>query len=209
MSDPTQDGFPELSERDVDPNPFKQFEEWFRQAESAVPILPNAMMLATATGDGRPSARVVLLKGFDEQGFVFYTNYESQKGRELDENRVAALCFYWAELGRQVRITGTVSLTSREESEAYFQTRPIDSQLGASVSNQSEVISSREVLEQKMRELANEYQGKRIPLPPYWGGYRVAPFMFEFWQNRASRLHDRIRYRRFSDSNWAIERLAP
>lgn len=209
MSDPTQDGFPELNERDVDPNPFKQFEEWFRQAESAVPILPNAMMLATATGDGRPSARVVLLKGFDERGFVFYTNYESQKGTELDENPVAALCFYWAELGRQVRITGAVSLTSREESETYFQTRPIDSQLGAWVSKQSDVIGSRAVLEQKMKELVNEYRGKRIPLPPYWGGYRVAPFLFEFWQNRASRLHDRIRYRRLSDSDWAIERLAP
>jgi pyridoxamine 5'-phosphate oxidase len=209
MTDPAQSEFPELNEKDVDPSPFKQFELWFKQAESAVPILPNAMMLATAVGDGKPSARVVLLKGFDEQGFVFYTNYESQKGTELDENPVAALCFYWAELGRQVRITGAATRTSREESAAYFETRPIDSQLGAWVSSQSEVIGSREVLEQKMKELENEYQGKRIPLPPYWGGYRVAPFVFEFWQNRASRLHDRIRYRRLSDSNWAIERLAP
>jgi pyridoxamine 5'-phosphate oxidase len=209
MTDPAQSEFAELNEKDVDPSPFKQFEVWFKQAESAVRILPNAMMLATASGDGKPSARVVLLKGFDEQGFVFYTNYESQKGTELDENPVAALCFYWSELGRQVRITGTATRTSPEESEAYFQTRPIDSQLGAWVSNQSEVISSRAVLEEKMKELVNEHQGKRIPLPPYWGGYRVAPFTFEFWQNRASRLHDRIRYRRLSDSKWAIERLAP
>ena len=209
MTDPAPSEFPELNEKDVDPSPFKQFEVWFKQAESAVRILPNAMTLATAAGDGKPSARVVLLKGFDEQGFVFYTNYESQKGTELDENPVAALCFYWAELGRQVRITGAATRTSSEESAAYFETRPIDSQLGAWVSNQSEVISSREVLEQKMKELENEYQGKRIPLPPYWGGYRVAPFVVEFWQNRASRLHDRIRYRRLSDSNWAIERLAP
>jgi len=209
MPHPTQSEFPELNEKDVDPSPFKQFEKWFKQAESAVPILPNAMTLATATGDGKPSARVVLLKDFDEHGFVFYTNYESQKGTELDENPVAALCFYWAALGRQVRITGTTTRTSNEESEAYFQTRPIDSQLGAWVSNQSEVISSRKVLEEKMAELLKKHESERIPLPPYWGGYRVAPFMFEFWQNRASRLHDRIRYRRLSDSNWAIERLAP
>ena len=206
---PSQDEFPELDEKVVDPNPFKQFDAWFKQAELAVPILPNAMTLATATRDGKPSARVVLLKGVDEDGFVFYTNYESQKGTELDENPVAALCFYWAELGRQVRITGTTSRTSREESEEYFQTRPIDSQLGAWASSQSELIDSREVLEEKMAEMLEKYEGDKIPLPHYWGGYRVAPFIFEFWQNRASRLHDRIRYRRSADGAWAIERLAP
>jgi len=199
----------DLSEPNVDPSPFKQFEAWYKQAELSVPILPNAMTLATATRDGKPSARVVLLKDFDQNGFVFYTNYESQKGSELDENPQAAVCFYWAELGRQVRITGTVIRTTREESEAYFQTRPVDSQLGAWASNQSEVIVSREVLEDKMAELTAKYERDRIPLPPYWGGYRLAPCVFEFWQSRASRLHDRIRYRRLSDETWAIERLAP
>lgn len=197
-----------LDEKEVDASPFKQFAEWFKQAEAAVPILPNAMTLAVATHDGMPSARMVLLKDFDERGFVFYTNYESQKAKELDENPVASLCFYWAELGRQVRISGTVAKTSREESEAYFHTRPIDSQLGAWASNQSQVISSREVLEHRMEELSKQHEGKQIPLPPYWGGYRVAPFVFEFWQSRPSRLHDRIRYR-LAGSEWIIERLAP
>ena len=198
-----------LRESEVDPDPFKQFERWFKEAEAAVPILPNAMTLATATRDGVPSARVVLLKDFDEAGFVFYTNYESDKGKELDANPVAALCFYWSHLGRQVRITGTISRTSREESEVYFHTRPIDSQLGAWASNQSEVIAGREVLEQRMEEMLKKYEGKRIPLPPYWGGYRLAPSVFEYWQNRASRLHDRIRYARNSVGLWIIERLAP
>jgi pyridoxamine 5'-phosphate oxidase len=209
MSDPNQNEFPALNEADVDSNPFKQFETWFKQAEAVVPILPNAMTLATSTKEGVASARVVLLKDFDENGFVFYTNYLSQKGKELDENPIAALSFYWAQPARQVRITGTATRTSRSESEAYFHTRPIDSQLGAWASNQSEVISSREVLEQRMEELLKEYEGKRIPLPPYWGGYRVAPFVFEFWQNRASRLHDRLRYRLAGDGKWLIERLAP
>lgn len=209
MSGSIQDDFPPLSEDEVDPNPFKQFERWFKQAEAAVAILPNAMTLATATKDGTPSARVVLLKDFDERGFVFYTNYDSQKGHELRENPIAVLCFYWRELARQVRITGSVTRTSREESEAYFHTRPIDSQLGACASDQSEVIPSREVLEQRMEELVKEYEGKPIPLPRYWGGYRVAPFTFEFWQNRASRLHDRLRYRLLTEGDWIIERLAP
>jgi pyridoxamine 5'-phosphate oxidase len=208
MSQPATPDYPEFNEKDADSNPFKQFEKWFKQAEAAVPILPNAMTLATAGRDGVPSARVVLLKDFDEHGFVFYTNYASPKGKELGENSVASLCFYWAELGRQVRITGTVSETSREESEAYFHTRPVDSQLGAWASNQSEVISSRDVLESRMEELVRKYEGKEIPLPPYWGGYRVAPMVLEFWQSRPSRLHDRLRYTR-TGRDWVIERLAP
>jgi pyridoxamine 5'-phosphate oxidase len=198
-----------LDEKEVDSSPFKQFEIWFKQAEAAVPILPNAMTLATATKDGTPSARVVLLKDFDESGFVFYTNYDSAKGKELDENPVAALCFYWSELGRQIRISGTVTRTSREESEAYFHTRPIDSQLGAWASDQSEVIAGRAVLEAKMEEMSTKYKDKIIPLPPYWGGYRVAPVVIEFWQNRSSRLHDRIRYRLVDRTRWVVERLAP
>lgn len=209
MSDPNQYEFPAFNEEDADPSPFKQFEKWFKQAEAAVPILPNAMTLATATKEGVPSARVVLLKDFDEHGFVFYTNYQSQKSTELDENPIATLSFYWAEPARQVRITGAATRTTRSESDAYFHTRPIDSQLGAWASNQSEVISSRDVLERRMEELLKEYEGKHIPLPPYWGGYRVAPFVFEFWQNRASRLHDRLRYKLGSDGKWVIERLAP
>ena len=198
-----------LDEKEVDSSPFKQFEIWFKQAETAVPILPNAMTLATATKDGTPSARVVLLKDFDENGFVFFTNYDSAKGKELDENPVAALCFYWSELGRQVRISGTIARTSREESEAYFHTRPIDSQLGAWASNQSEVIAERAVLEAKMEEMSTKYEDRIIPLPPYWGGYRVAPVVIEFWQNRSSRLHDRIRYRLVDGARWVVERLAP
>jgi pyridoxamine 5'-phosphate oxidase len=208
MPEPAAHDYPELNEKDAAPNPFKQFEKWFKQAEAAIPILPNAMTLATASVNGVPSARVVLLKDFDERGFVFYTNYESPKGKELDENPVAALCFYWAELGRQVRITGSVSRTSREESEAYFHTRPVDSQLGAWASNQSAVISGRGVLESKMEELVRKYEGKQIPLPPYWGGYRLAPSVIEFWQSRPSRLHDRLRYKRH-EREWVIERLAP
>lgn len=198
-----------LDEKEVDSSPFRQFEIWFKQAEAAVPILPNAMTLATATKDGTPSARVVLLKDFDESGFVFYTNYESAKGKELEANPVAALCFYWSELGRQVRITGTIARTSREESDAYFHTRPIDSQLGAWASNQSEVIAGRAALLAKMEEMSTKYEGKNIPLPPYWGGYRVTPVVIEFWQNRSSRLHDRIRYRLVDGARWVIERLEP
>src|SRR5918911_4174125 len=164
---------PELSEASVDADPIKQFARWFGDAEAAGLKLPNAMTLATATPDGRPSARVVLLKEFDADGFVFYTNYESQKGRELAENPRAALCFYWPELDRQVRITGSVTKTAREESEGYFHTRPVDSQLGAWASRQSAVIPSREVLEERMRQLMREYEGGEVPLPPYWGGYRL------------------------------------
>ncbi len=208
MPDSNQPEYPALDETVVDLNPFKEFEKWFKDAQAAVPILPNSMTVATSTKEGAPSARVVLLKDFDERGFVFYTNYLSQKGKELDENPIASLSFYWPELARQVRITGAAARTSRSESEAYFHTRPIDSQLGAWASNQSDVIDGREVLEQRMAELLKKYEGQRIPLPPYWGGYRVTPIVFEFWQSRASRLHDRLRYR-LVEGKWVIERLAP
>jgi pyridoxamine 5'-phosphate oxidase len=204
-----RDELPELSEASIDPDPIKQFGRWFADAESAGLKLPNAMTLATATPDGMPSARVVLLKEFDATGFVFYTNYESQKGRELDENPRAALCFYWPELDRQVRIAGNVTRTTREESEEYFHTRPVDSQLGAWASSQSMVIANRDVLEGRMRELVRQYEGGEVPLPPYWGGYRLVPDVIEFWQNRLSRLHDRLRYTRQADGAWLIERLSP
>lgn len=200
---------PELSETGVDLDPIKQFGRWLADAVGAGLKLPNAMTLATATADAEPSARVVLLKDFDDSGFVFYTNYDSRKGRELAANPRAALCFYWTELDRQVRITGSVTKTTREESESYFHTRPLDSQFGAWVSRQSEVIESRDVLEEKMRQLMREYEGGEVPLPPYWGGYRLAPLVIEFWQNRLSRLHDRLRYTRQPSGDWLIERLSP
>lgn len=200
---------PPLNESDAEPNPILQFQKWFSEAEAEVPILPNAMTVATATKDGVPSARVVLLKSFDEEGFVFYTNYESQKGKELDQNPVATLVFYWAEFARQVRISGSVTRTSREESEEYFQTRPKDSQLGALASRQSEVLVSRDALEAKMAALVEEHEDKAVALPGFWGGYRVAAETIEFWQNRPSRLHDRLRYTKKENGEWLIERLSP
>ena len=198
-----------LKESDLDSNPFRQFDKWFQQALAAGLPEPNAMTLATATLDGKPSARVVLLKGFDEQGFVFFTNYESQKGRELAANPQAALVCYWIELERQVRISGQVSRVSAEESEAYFRSRPLGSQLGAWASQQSEVVGGRKILEDRLEQLTQEYQTKPVPLPPYWGGYRVAPETIEFWQGRPNRLHDRLRYTLQSSSQWLIERLSP
>ena len=198
-----------LDERDVDANPFKQFEQWFQEAINAKIDLPDAMTLATATTDGMPSARVVLLRGHDERGFVFYTDYESQKGKELAENPNAALVFYWRELDRQVRITGRVSKVSRENSNNYFQTRPVDSRLAALASKQSEVIPNRAVLEEQFKQLAAQYQDEEIPLPSGWGGYRLSPNMIEFWSGRPSRLHDRLRYTRESDDGWCLERISP
>ena len=196
-----------LSARDLDPSPFTQFAKWFAQAQS-VRGLPEAMALATATGSGEPSVRMVLLKGFDERGFVFYTNYESLKGRELAENPRAAALLYWSELGRQVRFSGAVSKLSPAESAEYFNSRPLESQLSALASRQSQVIPSRDQLEERVKALAAEYAGGQVPLPPFWGGYRIAPETFEFWMHRENRLHDRFRYRR-SAAGWVVERLSP
>ncbi len=198
-----------LDESDVDENPFEQFAQWMEEAMEEGGVEVNAMTLATATSDGIPSARTVLLKGFDERGFVFYSNYGSQKGHELAENPHASLLFHWSKLGRQIRINGDVKRTSAEESEAYFHSRPTGSQIGAAVSHQSEVIPSREWLEQRLKELEEEYGDQEVPLPPYWGGFRVTPRSMEFWQGRPSRLHDRLRYTLQPDGSWVIERLSP
>ena len=200
---------PGLTRKNVDPNPFKMFEQWFQEASEAEPVLPEAVSLATATREGRLSSRMVLLKDFDETGFVFYTNYESRKGMELAENPDAALVFYWRQLERQICITGTVSKVSREESEAYFRTRPRGSQIGTLTSPQSQVVASREVLERRFQQLMAEYEGREIPLPSYWGGYRLSPDTIEFWQGRSDRLHDRFLYKRQSGGPWQLERLSP
>jgi pyridoxamine 5'-phosphate oxidase len=194
---------------DADPDPIKQFARWFQDSLAAEPDLPEAASLSTAGADGRPSARIVLLKDFDEQGFVFYSNYESRKGRDLNENPHAVLVFHWRQLKRQISITGRVDKVSREQSEAYYKRRPRGSQIGAHASRQSQVISSRKVLEEHFREITAEYEGKEILLPSYWGGYRLHPETLEFWQGRPDRLHDRLFYTRQSDGSWQIERLSP
>jgi pyridoxamine 5'-phosphate oxidase len=198
-----------LEESDTDPNPIEQFRTWFDEALAANLHEPNAMVLATATPDGRPSARVVLLKGLDERGFVFYTNYEGRKSRELEANPYAALLFYWGELERQVRLEGRVGRIPDEESDAYFAGRPRGSQLGAWASEQSRPIKDRGALEERLRELEAEYDGREVPRPPFWGGYRVEPETIEFWQGRENRLHDRLVYRRSEDGGWRRERLQP
>lgn len=197
-----------LDEKDVSRDPFAEFDRWFAEAQAAAVEEPNAMVLATATPDGRPSARVVLLKGFDERGFVFFTDYRSRKGVELEANPRAALAWYWVELERQVRVEGTVTRTSPEESELYYRSRPLGSRLGAWASHQSRPIASRDVLEASLREVERRFGGGDLPLPPHWGGYRLRPELFEYWQGRESRLHDRVRYLREGE-RWSIERLSP
>jgi pyridoxamine 5'-phosphate oxidase len=198
-----------LEESDADPNPIEQFRRWFDEALAANLHEPTAMTLATATPDGRPSARVVLLKGFDERGFVFYTNYEGRKSKELEANPCCALVFYWGELERQVRVEGRAGRIPDGQSDAYFAVRPRGSQLGAWASEQSRPVRDRGALEQSMRELEVEYEGREVPRPPFWGGYRVEPETIEFWQGRENRLHDRLRYRRLRDGGWRRERLQP
>ncbi len=198
-----------LSEKDLARDPFRQFEKWFGEAQAAKLPEPNAMVLSTAGRDGRPSSRILLLKSLDGRGFVFYTNYESRKGRDLEANPRGSLVFPWIALERQVVAEGAVSRVSREESEAYFHSRPLPSQLGAWASAQSSIIPDRAALEQSMKAVEKKYAGRTVPLPPHWGGYRLVPETVEFWQGRRSRLHDRLRYRRLPEGDWAVERLAP
>lgn len=197
-----------LSKDNVNKNPFEQFSLWYKMAADAGFVHPDAMTLATADKNGKPSARIVLLKSFDEKGFIFYTNYQSRKGNELTVNPHAALLFYWDKIDKQVRIEGSIEKIPEEESELYFHSRPRGSQLGALASPQSKVIKDRKYLEDKFSELSTKYEGKEIPLPENWGGYILKPYYFEFWQNRDNRLHDRIRYV-MENGGWITERLAP
>lgn len=197
-----------LLETDLKSNPIEQFKLWFDQAVAANLLEPNAMTLATVTAEGKPSARIVLLKDFDDRGFIFYTNYNSQKGVELQTCPYAALVFLWGDLERQVRIEGQVELVSASEATAYFHSRPVSSQLGAWASEQSSIIPDRSVLETKLQQLETTYLNREIPKPPHWGGVRVIPQEIEFWQGRPSRLHDRLRYQLVSGT-WQIDRLAP
>ena len=197
-----------LTESAADPDPIAQFRRWFDAALAADLHEPNAMTLATATPEGRPSARIVLLKGFDERGFVFYTSYEGRKSEEIEANPRCALVFYWGELERQVRVEGRISRIPEEESDEYFGSRPRGSQLGAWASEQSRPVEGRAVLEERLRNLEAEYEGREIFRPPFWGGYRVEPEVIEFWQGRENRLHDRLVYRR-SGGSWSRVRLQP
>lgn len=198
-----------LRRAEMNPDPMDEFSLWFSAAVAAALPDVNALALATATPAGKPSVRVVLLKGFDERGFVFFTNYRSQKGIELEANPQVAFTIYWVQLERQIRVNGRVEKTTREESAAYFHSRPRGSQLGAWVSRQSEVIDARRILEGRLAEMTERYSGMEVDLPPHWGGYRIVPQEMEFWQGRASRLHDRFRYTQADQGVWTLERLAP
>lgn len=198
-----------LLETDVAPDPFTQFGLWWQQALNSQVLEPNAMTLATASADGLPAARIVLLKDYSPAGFVFYTNYQSFKAMHLAENPKACLVFFWPELERQIRITGLVKKVAESESNAYYHSRPEGSRLGAWASPQSQVVESRDWLDAQLAQRRKEFEGKEINRPPHWGGYLVQPVMVEFWQGRPSRLHDRIQYALQDDSNWKIERLAP
>ena len=198
-----------LLEKDVDANAIGQFDKWWQEAIHSEIDEVNAMTLATASADGIPAARIVLLKGFDERGFVFFTNYDSFKGLQLAENPRACLVFFWKELERQVRITGLVEKVSAEESDIYFNSRPEGSRIGAWASPQSQVIENREWLEEREKTLVKDFTGKPLSRPAHWGGYRVKPINIEFWQGRPSRLHDRLQYSLQADNTWKIERLAP
>jgi len=198
-----------FTKKNTDPNPFIQFESWFNQAVEQVLDMPNAMTLATVSDDGYPEARLVLLKHYDETGFSFFTNYNSSKGKALDKQKKASLLFYWSVFDRQIRIKGDVERLSKKDSEGYFQSRPIDSQIAAVISPQSQVIENREILENKFVEKKAQLKiRKNLTLPDYWGGYRIKPRQFEFWQGRENRLHDRLRYSK-NDNDWTIQRIAP
>jgi pyridoxamine 5'-phosphate oxidase len=199
----------QLLENELDSNPFTQFGKWFDEAMQRQPDLPEAMTVATGSIEGCVSARVCLLKGYDARGFVFYTNYSSRKGAQLHDNPRAALCWWWPVLERQVRVEGAVVRTTEEESDTYFATRPRGSQLGAWASDQSRVIVGRGDLDERFRQLEATYRDLPVPRPPHWGGYRVIPVMFEFWQGRPDRLHDRFTYRLREAKDWVIERVAP
>ena len=198
-----------LDREDLSDDPIVQFEEWFRYACETVPMDPNAVVLATVDSESRPSTRTVLLKSFDERGFVFYTNYESKKAAHIETNPNVSLIFFWSEAARQVKIRGTAERIPTKESLKYFLSRPRGSQLGAWVSNQSSVISSRSLLESEFQKLKDKFRNKEVPLPSFWGGYRVVPDQIEFWQGRRNRLHDRFEYTKREDGSWSIERLAP
>jgi pyridoxamine 5'-phosphate oxidase len=198
----------ELSKSATDNDPFQQFFKWMDEAINASIIEPNAMSVATVSADGIPSIRTVLLKGFDEKGFVFYTNYNSAKAKEIELNPNVSILFFWKELERQVRVKGRAEKTDPHESEVYFNSRPLESRLGAWASEQSSIIAGRELLEQKYAGYKERYKGKEIPLPPFWGGYRIIPSSFEFWQGRTSRLHDRILYTKTGEE-WEKVRLQP
>ncbi|MCH8902699.1 MAG: pyridoxamine 5'-phosphate oxidase [Bacteroidetes bacterium] len=199
----------ELHKSDLDPNPIVQFNSWLQEAADEGIKMPERMNLATSTKDGNPSSRMMLLKGADERGFTFFSNYNSQKAREIEENPHVALNFFWYELQRQVRIIGTIEKISEQESDEYFSTRPFESQLGAVTSSQSKEIRDRKVLENKYRELQKQYKDGKVPRPKEWGGYRVTPSIIEFWQGRTNRLHDRLVYSLQKDQSWNIVRLAP